>query len=307
MLDDRIAAAKTGTTTDYRDSLTVGYTPELVTGVWVGNSDNTPMIEVPGSRGAGPIWKSFMSRALADVPPSGFERPQGIIEREICADSGMRPSPHCPNRRLELFADHQPPLDESHDLWQVVAIDRLSGLRANELCPGNVEEKVFFVVPPEEVAAREWAIAHGYEQPPEDYCTEGTRPNVNILSPLFNEAVPQGLVSVQGSVHMPNFGHYEVTFGVGSDPQAWGWISGPHLSPVAEGELTVWDTTHLAPGPYTLRVVAFTQQGAAVEARVIVNVVAPAPTPTATLIAPVITPVAPTPPAVPIPSPTVTS
>ncbi|MGD9099848.1 MAG: transglycosylase domain-containing protein, partial [Anaerolineae bacterium] len=51
-LDDRPAAAKTGTTTDYRDAWTIGYTPELVTGVWVGNSDNTTMINTPGSRGA---------------------------------------------------------------------------------------------------------------------------------------------------------------------------------------------------------------------------------------------------------------
>jgi len=293
-LDDRSAAAKTGTTTDYKDAWTVGYTPELVTGVWVGNSDNTPMIEIPGSRGAGPIWNGFMTRALADFPPSLFERPSGIIETEICTDSGTRPSPHCPNRRLEIFAEQQPPLGDSHDLWQLVSIDRVSGLRANELCPDNIVEKVFFVVPPEEKEAREWAIARGYEQPPEAFCTEVTRPQVNITSPLHNETVPQGLVSVQGQVQVPNFEHYEVTYGIGTDPQAFGWISGPHLAQVTDGELTVWDTTNLSPGLFTLRVVAFTHDGASIEARVVVNVVAPAPTATATPEPTPTTPVVPT-------------
>jgi penicillin-binding protein 1C len=297
-LDDRIAAAKTGTTTDYRDAWTMGYTPELVTGVWVGNSDNAPMTDVPGSRGAGPIWKGFMARALAIIAPtpSTFQRPPGIVEREICADSGTEPSPYCPNKRLEIFAENQPPLDQSHDLWQPVRIDGLSGLRANDFCQGNEVEKVFFVVPPEEKEAREWAAAHGYEQPPDEFCSGATRPQIHITSPLPGEPVPQGRVSVRGQVLLPNFDRYEVTYGDGPDPQIWHWISGPHLAQVADGELTVWDTAHLSPGSYTLRVVAFTGDGAGVEARVVVNVVAPAPTPTATREPPRITPIAPMPP-----------
>jgi len=51
-----VAGSKTGTTTDWRDNWTVGYTPELVTAVWVGNSDNAPMYHVSGITGAGPIW-----------------------------------------------------------------------------------------------------------------------------------------------------------------------------------------------------------------------------------------------------------
>lgn len=281
-LDDRIAAAKTGTTTDFRDALTVGYTPELVTGVWVGNSDNTPMTEVPGSRGAGPIWKGFMTHALAGVPPSSFQRPPGIVELEICADSGTRPGPYCPNKRLEIFADNQPPLDESHDLWQQVRIDAVSGLRANERCMGNTTEKAFFSVPPEQKEAREWASAHGYEQPPDQFCSEATRPHVNITSPLHNDTLPLGLIPVRGQVQIPNFESYDVTFGVGTDPHAWGWVSGPHLAQVADGELTVWDTTHVSPGGYTLRVVAHTHDGVTVEARVTVNVSAFQPTATPT-------------------------
>ena len=64
----RPAAAKTGTTDDWRDAWTMGYTPDLVTGVWVGNADNSPMKKVAGARGRGPIWHNFMERALADQP-----------------------------------------------------------------------------------------------------------------------------------------------------------------------------------------------------------------------------------------------
>jgi membrane peptidoglycan carboxypeptidase len=58
------AAVKTGTTNDYRDAWTIGYTTSLVTGVWVGNTDNSEMDRIAGSTGAGPIWHNFMERAL---------------------------------------------------------------------------------------------------------------------------------------------------------------------------------------------------------------------------------------------------
>ena len=108
----RPAAAKTGTTDDFRDALTVGYTPDLVAGVWVGNSDNSPMVNLPGAAGAGPIWHDFMEAAHADLPVRDFARPPGLVEHEICADSGARPTEYCPRRRTEVFAEDQPPLGE---------------------------------------------------------------------------------------------------------------------------------------------------------------------------------------------------
>ncbi len=62
----RPAAAKTGTTDDWRDNWTVGYTRYLVTGVWAGNTDGRPMKQVSGVSGAGPIWHDFMEGVLAD-------------------------------------------------------------------------------------------------------------------------------------------------------------------------------------------------------------------------------------------------
>jgi membrane peptidoglycan carboxypeptidase len=79
---DRPAAAKTGTSEDFRDGVVMGYTPDLSVGVWMGNADNSPM--APGtfsSAGTGPMWRQFMREALAyyNTPPRPFEKPQDII------------------------------------------------------------------------------------------------------------------------------------------------------------------------------------------------------------------------------------
>ncbi len=87
----RPAAAKTGTTTDWRDNWTLGFTPDLAVGVWVGNADNAPMKDVSGITGAGPIWHDFMLAALRDTPIHDFTPPDGLVRVEVCADSGLLP------------------------------------------------------------------------------------------------------------------------------------------------------------------------------------------------------------------------
>lgn len=84
----RQAAVKTGTTNDYRDALTVGYTPSLVVGVWVGNNDNTPMDNIAGSLGAAPIWRNLMNTFLAGTPLESFIKPASIVSVQLCATPG---------------------------------------------------------------------------------------------------------------------------------------------------------------------------------------------------------------------------
>ncbi len=297
----RPAAAKTGTTDDYRDAWTVGYTPQLVTGVWVGNSDNSPMVGVPGAAGAGPIWHNFMEAAHAELPVKDFAQPSGIVKHEVSADSGARPTEHCPVRIEEVFARGQPPLDESHDWYQMVELDAFTELRANAFCPDHVVEKLMLDVTDER--GREWINTHpeqfnGLPLAPLEECTESTdRPQVFITEPTAGAEVV-GVVPIFGTVLLPNFDHYEIQYGVGGDPQGWGWISGPHQTQVQNGLLTEWDTEHLAPGTYTVRVRAFDREQHAVEARLQIELVAPTPTPT-------LTP-SPTPEATATPSPTPT-
>ena len=100
VIPGRQVAAKTGTSGtnrfDVRDAWTIGYTPDVVTAVWVGNTDNSPIGEgQSGLQVAAPIWNSFMSAYLANRPDLSFLRPPSIIERTICNDSGTEPGPDC--------------------------------------------------------------------------------------------------------------------------------------------------------------------------------------------------------------------
>lgn len=106
-LADRPAAAKTGTTDDYRDAWTFGYTPDLVVGTWVGNNNNAAMGQVAGALGAAPIWHDFMTQALAGTPAKDFVRPGGIIERCVNRATGL-PLPEgasCAAGDREIFID----------------------------------------------------------------------------------------------------------------------------------------------------------------------------------------------------------
>lgn len=86
----KTAAVKTGTTENYRDALTLGYTPSVVIGVWVGNTDNSPMDQVAGSLGAAPIWKNLMIYSLQNKPDEPFVQPSGIVALNICTNNGMK-------------------------------------------------------------------------------------------------------------------------------------------------------------------------------------------------------------------------
>ena len=92
----RPAAAKTGTSQDHRDSYTVGYTPELVVAVWVGNDNNLSLgWGQTGSVRAGQIWANFLRLALKDTPPTDFTRPAGLREIRICPVTGLLHNPRC--------------------------------------------------------------------------------------------------------------------------------------------------------------------------------------------------------------------
>jgi penicillin-binding protein 1A len=83
----RTAAVKTGTTDDSRDAWTIGYTPQLVVGVWVGNNNNAVMLN-GGSGMAGPIWVNTMKQALTGVADTPFPMPSGIVQRSVCYSNG---------------------------------------------------------------------------------------------------------------------------------------------------------------------------------------------------------------------------
>jgi 1A family penicillin-binding protein len=275
----RPAAVKTGTTNDYRDSWTIGYTPDIVVGVWMGNADNTQMQRVSGASGAAFIWHNVMERSLAGVPVRDFVRPASIVEYEICSDSGSMPSAACPSRKMEIFAQDQPPLGSEHDIHQVLRIDTRNDCVANESTVSDAIEERYFQVYPAD--GKTWAIEHGIEQPPPPCPDTQAAGEAIIISPTDGQTV-QGVITIQGIALAANFSHYVVEYGVSWGPQAFGPVAGPLGAPVEGGVLAQWDTRQQPNGPYTLRVVVFDRAGRTYEGRSVIVINNPLPSATLT-------------------------
>jgi penicillin-binding protein 1B len=103
------AAGKSGTTNDLRDAWFVGFTPELLTVVWVGYDDNQPL-SLSGTQAALPIWTDFMKSALTGRPRATFEPPDGITFAEIDRDTGQLATPACPGTVTEAFLSGTEPV-----------------------------------------------------------------------------------------------------------------------------------------------------------------------------------------------------
>lgn len=156
-------AAKTGTTRNSRDNWTIGFTPDVLVGVWVGNADNTPMRDTSGVTGAGPIFHDVMLTAVKNLPPKDFSRPNGLTEATICALSGKLPTEFCPHTIDEWFIAGTEP-KESDDLYRPFLIDTRNGLLANNNCVQTFVQQKAFAVFPKEV--EKWARENGWPTPP---------------------------------------------------------------------------------------------------------------------------------------------
>jgi membrane carboxypeptidase/penicillin-binding protein len=98
------SAGKTGTTDDYRDAWFVGYTPQIITGVWVGYDKPKPGGKgFTGGAVSAPIWERFMRKALAARPAVGFPRPDGVVTVRIDPFTDQLATPNCPVTREEFY------------------------------------------------------------------------------------------------------------------------------------------------------------------------------------------------------------
>jgi penicillin-binding protein 1A len=140
----RPAAGKTGTTTSNTDAWFVGYTPEYVTAVWIGNDDQAEKLEFSGrtiaSSDAARIWADYMTAILKGVPAKDFYVPESVTRLEVCSETGELPTASCPKVVHEVFRDDSQPtrLCSLHNP-SITIIERgicsESGLLATIHCP----------------------------------------------------------------------------------------------------------------------------------------------------------------------------
>jgi len=148
---ERPSAGKTGTTESYNDAWFAGYTPELVTVVWMGYPDSNKPLEINGTNVVGgsypaEIWREFMSSALEGIPVSDFKEPdEKIIDVEVCSDSNLLPSFWCPEETLEwrIFPESEQP-DEICNIHNKVEVPDVTGLNREEA--KKIFEDLYFVV-----------------------------------------------------------------------------------------------------------------------------------------------------------------
>ncbi len=248
--DNRPAAVKTGTSNEWRDAWAVGYTPDVAVGVWVGNSDNTPMQEIAGVNGAGVIWRDLMIRYHQEqgLPVRGFAVPAGLEQRRICADTGAPASPGCARTLDEWFLAGTTPETLAVAL-QPMQVDQSGTCRAMPYTPAyQIRTVTYAIYPPE---FREWATQHGIPQPPVEPCPP-PEADAYVLARLDNTNWLQ--VAVGESVQITGIarGAYILEAGAGWYPTTWQPIAaGSGLADA--GSLALWQTSGLPPGDYTLR------------------------------------------------------
>ena len=200
---DRTVAAKTGTTTEFRDAWTVGFTPSLSTAVWVGNNDNTPMAaHADGVVAAAPIFHKYIQEALKDKPNEDFNRPKEIKEITVDKLSNKLPNDNSPadQRVTDIFASWQIP-DSQDDVHLKIKICKADGKKAPAgTLEQLVEEIVYYNIHSEvpgksnwEGPVRAWVAGQGWDKlPPTEespHCNEGVQPTVIITSPGANQSL----------------------------------------------------------------------------------------------------------------------
>ncbi len=290
------ASVKTGTSNDFRDNWTLGYTPDIALGVWIGNADYSPMSNISGVTGAAPLWADVIqweiNRMMGGIP-TGFNRPESVEDIVICKVSGTKPSSNCPDQTSEIFAKDQPPLPKKEDLWQETAIDTWTNLRAGSACSEFIEEKLTLNVKDkwarkwilEEEAGRQWAEEMGFSDPviftPSRECeSDDPRPTIDFVGLNDDMTVNASLLDIYAVVSATgNFDSFKLQYGVGNNPSKWHTIYKSSDMFKKPDKLISWDVYQANASRVTLRIVVTSTKGTSAEKRIHINLIVPTQTP----------------------------
>ncbi len=253
LADGRPAAVKTGTSNDWRDSWALGYTPDVTIGVWVGNSNNAPMQEVAGANGAGEIWRDLIETYHQDRPPRSFERPLGIVEQSICADTGGMAGVACPRPITEFFIAGSEPRDVDITYQSVRVVGNGACLAASYTPISEIRTVTYAIYPGR---FRDWAVRNGVPQPPTHVCPPPQDSHDQAVAWLAPISDTGDMRVINGTAR---YG-FRLEVGAGSDPQQWQLVS-QGIGAVENSLLGIWHTSSLTPGDYTLRLLVTTPEG----------------------------------------------
>lgn len=197
-------AVKTGTTNDKRDNWTIGWTPNLITTVWVGNNDNSPMGKIAsGVSGAAPIWRRIMLYELPKREKQDFPIPEKIVSVSVDSVSGYPSHDNFPSR-TDYFIDGTQPTNSDPIHTMLKVCKGSNGLATpDDVATNNYDQKEYFSFKEEDPVSKDgqnrWQA--GIDQwisqqadkdkynPPQGYCREGGLVNVGIDSPAHQSTV----------------------------------------------------------------------------------------------------------------------
>jgi penicillin-binding protein 1C len=292
------AAVKTGTTNDFHDNWTMGYTPDIAVGVWVGNADYKPMVNTTGLTGAAPIWADFMKVAVQNLTggnPTPFNRPAGIVERAVCEISGTEPSQWCPKQRGEYFAFDQLPPSNDKDFWKEITIDTWTGLQASAACGEFIDKKVSLNISDpwaikwirETEQGKTWADQNGFgENPfivPERECRiDDLHPKIVFSAFSEGQSITTSPLDIYAVIDAPDFKDFQLSMGVGEnnlDSKKLGDL----INKSAKDPTNIYslDMNEIPTGPFTL-VIRLNSTREGYYAKKFIHLVNNVPTPTPT-------------------------
>jgi membrane carboxypeptidase/penicillin-binding protein PbpC len=250
----RPAGAKIGRTANGASTWTVGFTPQILVGVWVGPRDDSSPAQPanPSASGASAaLWHAILQYSSRSLPPDNWTAPAGIQTVQVCDPSGMLPTSTCPTVVNEVFLSGNEPT-QLDNLYQVFHINRETGRLATVFTPPQlIEDRVYLVVPPQ---AAEWARSANLPIPPDNYdvvYTPATSPNAVITTPAMF-ATATGFIVIRGTADGNDFSFYRLQVGKGLNPTEWIQIGKDNPAPVNNATLGQWDTGGLD-GLYALQ------------------------------------------------------
>jgi len=205
IISGRKVAVKTGTTNDMRDNWCIGWTPNLLVGVWVGNNDNSPMSRVAsGVSGATPIWRKVMSSGLKGRPRVEFSIPESIVSLEVDRVSGYEAHDGFASRNEYFVQGTEPKISDPIHQKLKVCKDGNGLAPPADVGSGNYDEKEFFRFEESDPFSRDdvnrwqeginlWIAGQPDNDkyfPPTEYCSAGDSwVRVSIVEPSHESTV----------------------------------------------------------------------------------------------------------------------